>query len=520
MNRHIGQRVGTRVATATLALIGMTALTTVVKAATYNYDGIGNWTTSGDNWGGDAASIYWNSTAGATNTAVFDTAGTPTVPVGTVFAKKITFAQTANLSGGSISVPFSTGGTTQITANANAQIGGEVVIGQGYVNGNGLITATAGKLTLGVIKRVGAGSITFRGAGDITVTDGLNGWSGSTDCEMKGTGTLTLNGNVRSYKDLRVYNGATVCIGSTQALGYGSIYFDLVKGSATLQATTDLSGVNKIANAITIYNWWDGPSFLTVSGNHSIEFGADLGGALLSRTITNSLPAGKELIFNRIAISWNSGDLTLAGPGDTRVKGVISDGTGSHKMYFNGTGTTTLHGTNTYTGTSSINAGRTLVDGVHTNGGTYTVASGATLGGKGSIKPNISVAAGGTLAAGGADGLGALNVKNVTLASGATNRVRAVSAAVGAYSQIRSTEGTIAIAGARLSLDDSTMVGAGEIPIIKVDDTATRTGTFNGLPEGSKIAGVKGTWLLSYSGGDGNDVSLTLPPSGTVILIK
>ena len=40
--------------------------------------------------------------------------------------------------------------------------------------------------------------------------------------------------------------------------------------------------------------------------------------------------------------------------------------------------------------------------------------------------------------------------------------------------------------------------------------TAPVSGTFAGLPEGSTVSSGGTTWQISYAGGDGNDVTLTL----------
>jgi autotransporter-associated beta strand protein len=81
--------------------------------------------------------------------------------------------------------------------------------------------------------------------------------------------------------------------------------------------------------------------------------------------------------------------LNLAGStaGQGEIAGIISDFSAAKntRVTKSGTGTWTLSGANTYTGTTSVDAGTLIISGTHTGGAAYTVASGATLGGIGNI---------------------------------------------------------------------------------------------------------------------------------------
>jgi hypothetical protein len=50
--------------------------------------------------------------------------------------------------------------------------------------------------------------------------------------------------------------------------------------------------------------------------------------------------------------------------------------------------------------------------------------------------------------------------------------------------------------------------------ITPISNTSTTpiSGTFNGLSEGSTIVAGNNTWQVSYAGGDGNDLTLTVVP--------
>jgi autotransporter-associated beta strand protein len=116
-------------------------------------------------------------------------------------------------------------------------------------------------------------------------------------------------------------------------------------------------------------------------------------------------PAGRE-----IDVAANSAQVRadVLGGTDGLIKG--------------GTGVLTLSGTNTYTGTTQVQAGSLYIDGDQTAAtGATSVASGASLGGKGIVGGAVSVADGGTLAPGSYGTAGMLSINgDLSLASGAT----------------------------------------------------------------------------------------------------
>ena len=105
------------------------------------------------------------------------------------------------------------------------------------------------------------------------------------------------------------------------------------------------------------------------------------------------------------AINNNGNRLTVTGSANTTLAGAIS---GAGALLKTGSGILIVSGNNTYSGATTVAAGKLLVNGTHTGGDRYTVLSGATLGGGGSTTAPVTVDAGAFLdpALGGTLGVG------------------------------------------------------------------------------------------------------------------
>lgn len=187
------------------------------------------------------------------------------------------------------------------------------------------------------------------------------------------------------------------------ALGAGTIVFDPTGNLSDAQLV--------IAGGITLNNPVSLPSRLvatpaivnesgtnTLAGNFTLGTGgdqlrlqSDAGQLVLSGTITTGATTARNLY--------------LQGAGDGLLSGVLSDNptspTGTIHLIKEGSGTWTLSGPNTTTGTTTVNAGVLVVSG--SLGDTaLTVNTGATLRGTGTIGTSagtVRVASGGRLAA-------------------------------------------------------------------------------------------------------------------------
>jgi len=225
------------------------------------------------------------------------------------------------------------------------------------------------------------------------------------------------------------------------------------------------------------------------------------------------------------ALSLGSGTLTTGNSMSTSYSGLIS---GSGGLVKQGTGTFTLSGANTCTGTTIVNSGSLLVDGSLVDGAAAVdviAQTAGTLGGTGSIAGNVSIASGGKLDAGAANAAGTLALNNgLALASGSTFAAQIGSNTPGdgiAFHDQIAVQGSVALAGATLItsfINSFIPAGTDRFVLITNDGSDPVTGTFSGFPEGAKVAVSGVNMYITYAGDSanpaisGNDVILSIQP--------
>ena len=182
-----------------------------------------------------------------------------------------------------------------------------------------------------------------------------------------------------------------------------------------------------------------------------------------------------------------------------------------------GAGTLSIGGSNlNFVGTASVVAGLLQVDGSIANA-TVSVIAGGTLGGNGTVGV-VNVEAGGAINAGASAGV--LATGDLALKSRGFFQVEigGPDPGVGGYDQIVVT-GTVDLGEATLdaSLIDGFEPAFGDsFIIIANDEVDAVVGTFNGLAEGALVRIDGFDFTITYQGGDGNDVALTLPSTPLV----
>ena len=381
--------------------------------------------------------------------------------------------------------------------------------------GNTLLSATNGSVPasiffastvdgLGNLAVESSGTVTFNGNVGATnrvgvlelrraINTNLNGIAASFNGNLN-TSTLSLsnvNGDVRFLGSVIVQtalntsaaNYSLTFLGNSTAIG-GQANF-LNAGKVSLSNTTLFSGAVSFNNAGSL----DLQGIVTASG---------------ALTVQRSVSVPAPLSLNLSSAS-------------NLISGAMS---GTSVITLGGTGNLVLSANSPlFSGNFQLNTGSLQVSAFYNNA---TVnLGGGTLKGTGQVFNVIGLT--GSLAPG--SSLGTLTVgSQLTLASGNTFVTQINGANVGSFGQVSVTSGVTSLGGSTLSITSATGLAAGQlITIINNGNTVPINGQFKGLVEGASITVGNTVFTISYKGGTGNDVVLTvnsivnpvLPPNFT-----
>jgi autotransporter-associated beta strand protein len=238
----------------------------------------------------------------------------------------------------------------------------------------------------------GAGSLRKSGSGTL-ILSGTSTYTGTTELEAV---NLVLGSNAPS--------GAPGALGnSTSALLINPTGTDvanlLTGGAVAIGRAVDIvatggSGIVGIGGLSNSNSSFDG----LVSFQRNINVGQVTTGGILS--VTGGLAANNA---NPLTVTFGKA-AALPAPeffGNVLVDSDITEsGGGALAVIVNGGSVTFATGnTNSYTGMTTVNAGKLLVNGLNSGDGAFSVASGATLGGSGSVDAS-AISISGTLSPG------------------------------------------------------------------------------------------------------------------------
>ena len=171
-----------------------------------------------------------------------------------------------------------------------------------------------------------------------------------------------------------------------------------------------------------------------------------------------------------------------------------------------GTARLTLEGVNTHTGPTTVMSGQLLLT-ASLSGSDVTVHDGALFGGTGTTDGTVTVNAGGIVAPG--VSTGALQFGNVEMTTGAIFDVELNGPTPGDDHDILRVSDTVDLGGATLQADLGFAPPPGtRLTLISNDGTDAVIGTFADLLEGATLTLGEHDFIITYTGGDGNDVVL------------
>ncbi|KAA0139306.1 hypothetical protein FYZ48_11765 [Gimesia chilikensis] len=305
--------------------------------------------------------------------------------------------------------------------------------------------------------------------GILTSQSDLDLRSGSVKAQLNGN-NLIKNGSGTVILDaLNGYTGSTTVNDGTLQLAQS----DAIPNTSSVNLTSATSVLD--LNGFSV-------SLTSLTGTGSVQLGGPAGSLTLNQAISTSATFAGNIS--------GDGSLTIAGAGEV-----------------------VLSGSSSFTGATNVQDGVLKVDGTLATS-EVIVATGATLGGSGSITAPVTINADAALAPGSSPGI--LSTGDLTLDADADLNVEINGTNAGSeYDQIQVT-GEVDLTGATLNISSSfTAVAGDQFLLIDNDDVDAVTGNFVGLAEGTLFNFNGNQVYITYQGGDGNDVVLTVnsPPS-------
>jgi hypothetical protein len=439
--------------------------------------------------------------------------------VGQTFGGRITFHNSSTGANGSFEVQAA---TCVFCGSGNMQFSDDSTAGQGtFVLGGGtFINSTGGTITFSDNSSAGEASFTVNGAASasaetfgaiLTVGSSVGGatfiGNGGT-AEGAAGGTIYANFADPGTGATFIANGATV----SRAQGATVFPGNLIANSVVI--ANDGANRGRGGRVYFISDLIGGPGRVAAFGDGSID---------ISRLTTagasfGSIEGNGKIFLGSKNLSVGSNNRSTRFHGVIRDGGYIDDTGGSLTKV--GTGGLTLLRPSSYTGVTIVTSGDLLVDnrsGSATGTGDVFVNAG-TLGGMGIIAGAVTVGtgngAGAILAPSQTPSPGTLTIQeSLTFQSDGIYQC-ALNSDSGMVTQVTANGVTIDTS-AQLSLADlgSSVVAPGTVfSLINNTAAAAIAGTFDNLPDGSTVVVGSNTFQASYSGGDGNDLTLTVVP--------
>jgi autotransporter-associated beta strand protein len=448
----------------------------------------------------------------------------------------------------------STAGTGTFTLNGDPTTGttSTITFYESSSAGTGGFTLNApAALSFTHASTAGAGTFTLN---TDTATD--RSYMSFRDSSSAGTGIFTVNGGTRSGgagSIMEIDSGATAGDGTFTINGPGVSganggFMEIESGATAGNGTFTINGAGAsgpFSAAMGIYGNADAATLIAnagVGGGYGgfiYLFGDSLGGTSRVEVFGNG---SGDLTDGRLDISVHyapgvtigslegDGDVFLGANNltvgsnhrDAKFSGVISGDSGGSLTKI-GSGKLVLSHRNTYTGGTIVKRGKLMVNNIGASGtGTGPVqVEGGELGGKGVIAGAVTIGtgfgSGAFLAPGyvhGAGSPGALTIQALLIFNGDGVYQMQVNSSSAIADEV-ATLGVVISSGAKFAFAD---IGNGTLPIGTVFTIINNTsgtpiaGTFSNLHDGSTFTSNGNAYQVSYEGGDGNDLTMTVVP--------
>lgn len=239
------------------------------------------------------------------------------------------------------------------------------------INSTGLTTFNGTYFNLSTSGTTGR-TFDIGGAGEVIINSIVRNGGSATTSTLRyiGTNTLTLNG-ANLHATTQQVGGSTATIIGTTATAFGS---NLTLGNGTVYS--DVANINLTSIGLA------GSSSVTLGGSANYTAGTmtgNNGNRLLTFNGTGTLTITG---FTNISSDGTTRTMTLGGSGNIVLQGVVRNGpsAASGNLIWNGSGSLSLLGNNTYSGATTANTGGgRIILGSNTAFGTSTVAVGAGL---------------------------------------------------------------------------------------------------------------------------------------------
>jgi autotransporter-associated beta strand protein len=498
---------------------------------------------------GQVINFYWNGTGPVTTNTSWGTNldGTGTSPTNFIAAD-----QRFNIQNGQTATPGSTWTISGANSGLTVQTGGQVISNFDHSlplsMQTGAIYSQSGDYGSLSFSSIHPGSTFALSSGTFrnTLVYGGFRWSFTTaqliNANSNFTGNLEQSGSaVLRIATPTVNVGRDLIVDATRSLNLSSATLNLagnyINSGTVLKNMSTTMNVNFTGTSATATFG----TFGTISG--TLNFNVAAGNTLTVLDTMNN-PSNANIVNSGTVLVGTGGTtggiagnminngLMIINRSDNYTTSGIISGTGN--LQHNGPGRTSLEGSNTYTGTTTINNGVLAINGSHFNAGLYTVNTGGRLEGSTGVV-NVNVA-GGTISPGNGNGAGIFNISNgLTFSSTSTYAVDilGIDAGGGGYDQIViGNNGSISLNNANLLVTLSMAPSVNDIFFIIENRTNDPFTTFfNNLPEGAPITIGNYVGNITYQANFSNDsltggldvaihgLTLSIPEPGSIALI-